>query len=70
MERAGAWYHITARGTDRRALFREDRDGRFLALLAEAVGLFHWVMHGYVLLDNVSLQAKSPTNLHLKITRL
>jgi hypothetical protein len=26
MERAGAWHYVTARGNERRAIFREERD--------------------------------------------
>jgi len=38
IERPGGWYHVTARGNERRAIFRDERDRRhFLELLAEAV---------------------------------
>jgi putative transposase len=53
MERAGAWHHVTARGNERRAIFRDDRDrAHFRDLLGEAVGLFGWRLHAYVLMDN------------------
>jgi putative transposase len=53
VERPGAWYHVTGRGVERRAIFRDDRDRRrMLELLGEAVSQFRWVMHGYVLMDN------------------
>src|SRR5437016_7255621 len=53
MERAGAWYHVTARGTERRVIFADDRDRRRWAeLIAEAVAVFNLVVHGYVLMDN------------------
>jgi REP-associated tyrosine transposase len=53
IERPGAWYHVTARGTERRAIFADERDRRrWLGLLAEAVALFDLVVHGYVLMDN------------------
>jgi len=53
MERPGAWYHVTARGNERRAIYREDHDRRhFCQLLAEAVEVFAWKLHAYVLVEN------------------
>lgn len=53
VERPGAWYHVTGRGVERRPIFRDDRDRkRWLALAAEAVSIFGWVLHGYVQMDN------------------
>ena len=41
MERAGAWYHVTARGTERRVIFADDRDRRrWMELVAEAVAVY------------------------------
>ena len=38
IEKADGWYHITARGNERKAIFRDDRDRRhFLELVAEMV---------------------------------
>jgi REP element-mobilizing transposase RayT len=38
---------------ERRAIFRDDKDRkRFLTLIGEAVAMFRWVVHGYVLMDN------------------
>ena len=38
VELAGAWYHITARGNERRAIFRSERDREhFLGDAAHAV---------------------------------
>lgn len=51
--RPGAWYHITARGIDRRPIFHDDRDrAHFCELLAEMVDRFRVVLHGYVLMSN------------------
>jgi len=48
-----AWYHVTARGNERRAVFRDDTDRlHFLELLNEGVGRFGLRVHAYVLLDN------------------
>ena len=53
IERAGAWYHVTARGVERRLIYLDDRDRRrWLAVLAEAVPLFRLVVHGYVMMPN------------------
>jgi putative transposase len=53
IERAGGWYHVTGRGNERRAIFRDDRDREhFLELVAEMVGRFKVVLHAYQLMDN------------------
>jgi REP element-mobilizing transposase RayT len=53
MERPGAWYHVTARGNERRSIYRDDSDRRhFCQLLAQAVEVFGWLLHTYVLMDN------------------
>ena len=53
IERPGAWHHVTARGNERRAIYRGDRDrAHFCELLGEAVELFRWRLHAYVLMDN------------------
>ena len=51
--RAGAWYHVTARGIERRPIFHDDRDRRqFCELLEQMVHRFRIVLHGYVLMAN------------------
>jgi REP element-mobilizing transposase RayT len=53
IERPGAWYHVTARGNERRWIYRDDSDRRhFCQLLGEAVGAFGWNLHAYVLMGN------------------
>lgn len=53
LEHAGALWHVTSRGNERRAIFRDDSDRKlFLAVLADAVGLFAWRLHAYVLMGN------------------
>jgi putative transposase len=53
LEHAGALWHVTSRGNERRAIFRDDRDRNFfLAVLAESVDLFAWRLHAYVLMGN------------------
>ena len=53
IEASGCWYHVTARGNERRAIFRGDTDRRhFLELLGELTARFRVVLHAYVLMDN------------------
>jgi hypothetical protein len=41
IEYPGAWYHVTCRGNERRAIFRDDRDReRFLEIIDETRELF------------------------------
>ena len=51
--RAGTWYHLTARGNERKRIYRDDDDRqKFLALLETWVERFRIRLHGYVLMDN------------------
>lgn len=53
IERVGGWYHLTSRGNERRAVFRDDRDRvHFCELLEEMVFRFRIRLHAYVLMDN------------------
>jgi len=53
IERAGGWYHLTARGNERRPIFRDDRDRRhFCELLGELGERFDLGVLAYVLMDN------------------
>lgn len=48
-----AFYHVTCRGNDRRAIFRDDEDRkRFLELLTSALEIFTIRVHAYVLMSN------------------
>ncbi len=50
---ADGWYHVTARGNERRAIFREDRDRtRFVECLGEMAQRYAVRMAAYVLMDN------------------
>ncbi len=52
-ERAGGRYHVTARGNERKPIYRQDPDrARFLELLAEATDRFALRVQAYVLMDN------------------
>src|SRR4051794_24695000 len=53
VHRSDIWYHVTGRGTERRAIFRGDRDRRHLIdLFAAAVERFGLRIHAYVLMPN------------------
>lgn len=53
IERPGAWYHLTARGNEQRAIYRDDRDRtHFCELLAEAVARFRLALPCFVLMEN------------------
>jgi len=53
IEYAGAWYHVTCRGNERRAIFRDDADRRkLLEQLAESQELYDVEVHAYVLMSN------------------
>ena len=53
IEFPGAVYHITSRGNARLPIFDDDRDReRFLGILEEVVMRYHWLCHGYCLMDN------------------
>ena len=49
----GAIYHVTARGNERRDIYRDDRDrGHWLENVGEAVERFGLVVHAYCLMPN------------------
>ena len=53
IEICGGWYHVTARGNERKKIFRDDQDHqRFLELLEEWVDRFGVRLHAYVLMEN------------------
>ena len=53
IEYGGAHYHVTSRGNERKAIFRDDIDReKFLELIGRAVEQFGIRVHAYVLMDN------------------
>ena len=53
IERPGGRYHVTARGNERKAIYRVDGDrAHFLELLAQATEQLGIRVHAYVLMDN------------------
>ena len=50
---AEGWYHVTARGIERRAIFENEREHvHFLELLPDMVGRFGVKVHAYALMGN------------------
>ncbi|MEH8019592.1 transposase [Rheinheimera muenzenbergensis] len=53
LEFAGALYHITSRGNERKAIYFDDTDFElFLALLGKVCEQYNWVVHAYCLMTN------------------
>lgn len=53
IEYAGALYHITSRGNERKRIFLDDRDRkRFLGILKDYHDRYGILIHSYVLMDN------------------
>ncbi|MFQ5763344.1 MAG: transposase [Rhodospirillales bacterium] len=53
IEFPGAYYHVTSRGNERKAIFREDADrGKSLEVLSSSAEQFRVRIHTYVLMDN------------------
>jgi len=53
IERPGGRYHVTARGNERKPIYRDDSDRtHFLELLGEATDRFGIRVHAYALMDN------------------
>jgi putative transposase len=53
IEFAGALYHVSSRGNERRSIFRSDRDRKaFLGFLASAADRFGWSITAWVLMNN------------------
>lgn len=53
IEYAGAFYHVMARGNQRKAIFMDDNDRRFfLTCLSECCERTGWKVHAWVLMNN------------------
>ena len=53
IEYAGAVYHITSRGNEKKAIFKDDQDRiNFLHTLQHVNKRYHWICHAYCLMDN------------------
>jgi putative transposase len=46
-------YHVTSRGVDRCAIYRDDEDrADFMRLLRDVASRWHWIGHAYCLMGN------------------
>ena len=53
IEYDGALYHLTSRGNERKAIFKDDTDRQlFLNTIVQVTERFHWICHAYCLMDN------------------
>lgn len=53
IEFAGAVYHVTSRGNERKDIFRDDEDRRlFMDILRRVNEKYNWLCHAYCLMDN------------------
>jgi len=53
LEFAGALYHITSRGNERKPIYFEESDfDSFMLLLGQVCEQFNWVVHAYCLMTN------------------
>ena len=53
IEYPGAVYHITSRGNEKKAVFKDEQDRElFLKTLAQVNKHYHWFCHAYCLMDN------------------
>jgi putative transposase len=65
LEHAGAVWHVTSRGNERKELFCDQADHeKFVSILGRTVTLFQWRLHAYVLMGNhyhLLLETPTPT---------
>ena len=53
IEYAGAVYHVTSRGNEKKAVFKTDQDRtNFLNTLQHVCKRYNWICHAYCLMDN------------------
>ncbi len=53
IEYPGAVYHVTSRGNEKKAIFRDDSDrAAFLDTLHQVTLRYHWLCHAYCLMGN------------------
>jgi REP element-mobilizing transposase RayT len=53
LEFAGALYHVTSRGNERKSIYLEESDFEtFLGLFGDVCKRYHWVIHSFYLMKN------------------
>ena len=61
IEYDGALYHITSRGNEREAIFKDDGDRQlFLRILVQVTEHVHWIYHAYCLMNHYHLVIETP----------
>ena len=49
----GAFYHVTARGNEKKDIFRDDQDrNKFIQILESVAKKYRWIIHAYCLMNN------------------
>src|SRR4030042_6670680 len=71
IEFPGAVYHVTSRGNERKAIFRDDQDRKmFLDALVEVARRYNWLCHAYCLMGNHLLIDTPDGNLSIGMRQL
>jgi putative transposase len=53
IEYAGAWYHVTCRGNEKKNIFRDPLDkAKFIEILSSSLKLYGLKLHSFVMMDN------------------
>ena len=53
IEFPAAVYHVTSRGNERKAIFKDDQDRKmFLNTLQQVISRYNWICHAYCLMEN------------------
>ena len=61
IEYAGALYHITSRGNERKEIFLDDGERiKFLEILRDYHDRYRILVHAYVLMDNIIISSLRP----------
>ena len=70
LEFAGALYHVTSRGNERKSIFLNEQDFLlFLEILSKVCKQFNWVIHAYCLIKTKEdIQTFSVRLMHHKNT--
>jgi REP element-mobilizing transposase RayT len=53
LEFAGALYHVTSRGNEKKPIFRNELDfSTFIDVISDVCERYNWVIHAYCLMTN------------------
>jgi len=71
IEYSGAVYHVTSRGNEKKAIFKDDQDPEtFLNILHQVNSRYNWICHAYCLMDNHLLIETPDGNIALGMRQL